>query len=264
MVATGMIDLHSHVLPGIDDGPASLEGSLALARAAAQSGVRTLIATPHIDHSYGLAPASVAEAVQRLAARLREEEIALEVLPGGEVALSRCPELRDEELRAVSLGGGPYILLESPLQAAAIGLESAVFDLHVRGFRVLLAHPERSPVFMRDPDTLRRLVEQGALCQITAGSLLGRFGRTVRSFSLTLLREGLVHDVASDAHDAQRRPPGLREGLAAAEGDVRGLNDQIAWLTEQAPAAILRGEPLPPRPELPQRRGLLGRLRGAS
>ncbi len=259
-----MIDLHSHVLPGIDDGPSSVEGSLALARAAAESGVRTLVATPHIDHTYGLAPARVHEAVERLGVRLREEGIPLDVLPGGEVALSRCSELSDEDLRAVCLGGGPYVLLESPLQAVAVALEPAVFELQVRGFRVLLAHPERSPIFMRDPERLRRLVDRGALCQITAGSLHGRFGRTVRSYTLTLLREGLVHDVASDAHDDQRRPPGLREGLAAAERDVRGLDELAGWLTEEAPAAILRGETLPPRPELPGRRGLRARLRRAS
>jgi len=259
-----MIDLHSHVLPGIDDGPSSIEGSLALARAAARSGVRTLLATPHIDHSYGLRPADVPEAVERLGVRLREEGIPLEVLPGGEVALSRCSELSDEDLRAVCLGGGPYVLLESPLQTVAVALEPALFELQVRGFSVLLAHPERSPVFMRDPERLRRLVDQGALCQITAASLLGRFGRTVRSYALTLLREGLVHDVASDAHDDQRRPPGLREGLAAAARDVRGVGELAGWFTEEAPAAILRGEALPRRPELPERRGLLGRVRRAS
>ncbi len=259
-----MIDLHSHVLPGIDDGPASVEGSLALARAAAQSGVRTLLATPHIDHAYGLQPARVHEEVKRFGVRLRQEGIPLEVLPGGEVALSRCSELSDEDLRAVCLGGGPYVLLESPLQTVAVALEPAVFELQVRGFRVLLAHPERSPVFMRDPERLRGLVDKGALCQITAASLLGQFGRTVRSYTLTLLREGLVHDVASDAHDDQRRPPGLHEGLYAAERDVRGLGALAGWLTEEAPAAILRGTALPPRPELPGRRGLLGRLRRAS
>ncbi len=258
-----MIDLHSHVLPGIDDGPATLEGSLALARAAIARGTTTLLATPHIDHSFGIAPRTVAPAVRALRSELAGAEIPLDVLAGGEVAISRLAELSDDDLRTVRLGDGPYLLVESPHVPTAGTIEPALFDLQVRGFGVLLAHPERSPVFLRDRERLRALVQQGALCSITAGSLTGKFGRTVRAYALELLEEGLVHDVASDAHDHTRRVPGLAEGLSAAEGDIPGLEAQTDWLTRAAPAAILAGDDLPPRPELPERRTWRDRFRRA-
>jgi protein-tyrosine phosphatase len=260
-----MIDLHSHVLPGIDDGPATLEGSLALARAAVARGTSTLVATPHIDHSFGIAPRTVAPAVRALRSELSRAQIPLDVLAGGEIAISRLAELSDDDLRVVCLGEGPYLLVESPHVPTAGTIEPALFDLQIRGFGVLLAHPERSPVFLRDRERLRTLVQQGALCSITAGSLAGKFGRTVRAYALELLQDGLVHDVASDAHDDTRRVPGLAEGLAAAEGDLPGLEAQADWLTRGAPAAILSGDDLPPRPELPERRRTWrDRLRRAS
>jgi protein-tyrosine phosphatase len=260
-----MIDLHSHVLPGIDDGAATLEDSLAIARAAVADGTRTLAATPHIDHHHGVEPVKLPARVRGLQAELKRRRIPLQLVTGGEIALARCAELSDADLRGLALGGGPYLLIESPHLPTGGAFEPALFDLQVRGFRVLLAHPERSPVFLRDRDRLRRLVAHGALCSITAGSIAGRFGRTVRSYSLELLREGLVHDVASDAHDDSRRPPTMRECFAAAERELPGLYEQVEWLTEGAPAAILRGRELPPRPELPVvRRSLRDRLRRAS
>jgi protein-tyrosine phosphatase len=260
-----VIDLHSHVLPGIDDGPATLEGSLALARAAAAQGTRTLAATPHIDHQHGVDPADLPARVSDLGGALRREGIPVTIVKGGEVALSRGADLDDDELRALCLGSSPFLLLESPHVPSGGVVEAALFDFQVRGFRVLLAHPERSPLFLKDRERLRQLVNHGVLCSITAGSIAGQFGRTVRAYALELLEEGLVHDVASDAHDERRRSPALRSCFAAAERDLPGLERQVDWLTHDAPAAILAGRDLPPRPELPRRRrSWLAGLRRAS
>lgn len=245
-----MIDLHTHVLPRLDDGPVTIEGSLALARAAVAAGTETMVATPHINDDCAVDPREVAFAVEALNHTLERHEIELEVVPGGEVSIARLGRLARAELDEVRLGDGPYVLVESPHVPLAGALEATIFELQVRGYQVLLAHPERSPVFLREPVRLRRLVEAGALCSITAGSIAGRFGRTVRAFTLTLLREGLVHDVASDAHDDRRRPPGLLAGFADAEAALPGLAGQADWLTRAAPEAILAGEPLPARPEL--------------
>lgn len=245
-----MIDLHSHVLPGLDDGPPTLAGAVALARAAASAGTRQLAATPHIDHHYGLEPAQVHASVAALNRTLVDERVPIEVLAGGEIALTRIDELSDDDLADLGLDGGPYLLLESPHVPVVGVLESAIFDLQVRGHRVLLAHPERSPIFLRDRERLARLVDRDVLCSITAGSLAGAFGRTVRRFALDLVRAGLVHDIASDAHDTVRRPPGLLAGLAAARSAMPGIGAQAPWLTQQAPAAILAGTELPPRPDL--------------
>ncbi len=249
----GVIDLHTHILPGIDDGPETIEGSLEMARAALAAGTGTLVATPHINRAYDLDPPRVLETAQMLREALAREEIELELLTGGEISTRRLARLRGEELDALRLGGGPYLLIESPLTSGAWELTEAVERLHGEGYGVLLAHPERCPGFHRDPALLQSLVAQGALCSITAGALAGRFGSTVNRFALKLLREGLVHDVASDTHDTRRRSPELRAPLHIAAERLPGLDGQVRWLTESVPAAILTGEPLPERPALPTR-----------
>ena len=256
-----MIDLHSHILPGVDDGPSTMEGSLELARTAVAAGTRTILATPHINDDPRVDPALIAAGIVELRAALAAAEIPLEVLPGGEIAIWRLIDLDDDTLRALALGGGPYLLVESPFSPVVGDFEPMVLDLHARGHRVLLAHPERCPAFQRDPPRLEGLVSAGALVQITAGSMAGGFGSTVRRFTMAMLREGLAHVVASDAHDHLRRPPGLQAGFPALERDLPGLSEQAEWLTELVPRAVLDGAPLPVRPPLPTRpSGLLRRL----
>ncbi|MCW3065638.1 MAG: Protein-tyrosine-phosphatase [Solirubrobacterales bacterium] len=257
-----MIDLHSHVLPGLDDGPATLEGSLALARVAVAAGTTILAATPHVDRGFGVDPRAVPGAVAALRGALEEAGIALRIVPGGELAADRAGDLDDDALAAIRLAGGPYLLLECPLTVHAGPLETQVGALRLRGFDVLLAHPERSPALQRDPGRLRDLVAHDVLCSVTAGAFTGQFGRPARSLAQAMLREGLVHDIASDAHDERRRPPDLAAGLAAAGLDGAAGAAMAAYLTEHVPAAILAGEPIPARPEAP-RRGLAARVRRA-
>jgi protein-tyrosine phosphatase len=256
-----VIDLHSHILPGVDDGPRTLEGALDLARAAVAAGTRTILATPHVNVDDSVDAERVAAGLEVLRPALAAAEIPLEVLPGGEIAIWRLADLDDAALRALSLGGGPYLLIESPFSPVVGDFEPIVLDLLMRGHRVLLAHPERCPAFQRAPARLERLVAGGVLVQVTSGSMTGDFGSTVRRFTATLLREGIAHVVASDAHDAVKRPPGLAAGFAALARELPGIGEQQQWMTEAAPRAILDGEALPERPPLPRRGGLLRRLR---
>jgi protein-tyrosine phosphatase len=265
IVAASVIDLHCHVLPAIDDGPRDLAGSLALARAAVAGGTSTIVATPHVSWGYPEVSADVvAHRVDEVNAALRREGIDLEVRPGAEVALTRGIELPDEELARVHLGGGPWLLLEAPLeQVGSATFEAAALQLAGRGHRIVVAHPERSPLFQRDPDALGRLVAAGMLGQLTASSLTGRFGRLVRDTAWAMLARGHAHNVATDAHSADgQRSPGLGEELAAA-----GIGE--AWadhLGRAVPLAIVTGTPVPPPPGPPPRpagergKGLLGRL----
>ena len=147
-------------------------------------------------------------------------------------------------------GAGAICCWRAPTSRRAKGLERTVSQLLARGHGVVLAHPERSPVFQDRPGRLRDLVAAGALCSITAGALEGHFGPASQWFALELLRDGLVHSLASDAHAAVGRPPGLQAGLDAAARHLPGVVRQTRWLTSEAPAAILAGEPLPARPEL--------------
>jgi protein-tyrosine phosphatase len=246
-----VIDLHCHILPGLDDGPVNLDFSVAMARAAAENGIHVMVATPHIRSDYEVDPGAIEGLVGRLNAALDEDGTQLLVLAGGEVSLQKASELEDDVLRTVCLGDSEYLLLESPYRASDIDIEGIVRDVQERGFKPILAHPERCPIFQHDPDRLQRLVNMGVLCSITASSLAGGFGSTVRRFTLELVHDGLVHDVASDAHDHLHRPPDLLAGFESAEGEIPGISSQAPWFTVTSPVAILAGRPLPARPDPP-------------
>jgi protein-tyrosine phosphatase len=258
-----VIDLHAHILPGLDDGPRNTAEALAMARAAAAVGTRAVATTSHINVSFGLTTQDLADARTALSDELAGAGIELELLPGGEVAPERLPDLSDDDLHALALGPGRCILLECPFTPVGSAMELMVADLQRRGFGVLLGHPERSSTFQREPARLERLVEMGATGQVTAGSLAGGFGETARRAALAMLEAGHVHVIASDSHDPSHRPPDPRladRALAARYGDVE---DQVRWMTEDAPQALVAGTPLPPRPPLPRPAGVRGRLRRA-
>jgi len=243
-----MIDLHTHVLPGIDDGPETIEGSVELARAAVAAGTRMLVATPHVSWAYPNDPDTIAARVEELRVRLESEGIPLELRAGAEIAMTRLIDMRTENLLPLRLGGGAWLLVEPPFSPTVTGLQPLLFDLQRQGHGILLAHPERCPAFHREPELLPELVSEGVLTSVTASSLVGRFGEEVRRFALKMAREQLIHNVTSDTHDTVRRPPGVTAELRKA-----GLGPLEDWLTEEVPTAILGGAEIPPRPavELP-------------
>jgi protein-tyrosine phosphatase len=259
----GVIDLHAHILAGVDDGPRTLDDSAAMALAAVEAGTSVMAATSHVNRAFDLTPADLAAARAEVTERLAADGIPLEVVQGGEISLSRVPDLRRGDLRALCLGDGPWLLLECPLSSAAGTMEPAVAHLERCGFEVLLAHPERSPSFQRNPALLARLVERGVLAQVTSSSFTGTFGEPARRAAFEMLEAGHVHVLASDAHDHAHRPPDLRAGDAALERRYGDVGAQLEWMASAAPRALLAGEPVPERPALPQRRrgGLLGRFR---
>ncbi len=240
-----MIDLHCHVLAGIDDGPRTIEESIALARAAADNGTSTLLATPHVSRRYPNAPDTIARLVDELNGRIASEGIKLEVLPGAEIAISYVRDIEPASLARLGLGGSSWLLVEPPFTPTVTGFEPILSGLQHAGHRIVLAHPERCPAFHREPDVLASLVRGGVLTSVTAGALVGSFGGDVRRFALELVRDGLVHNVASDAHDAIRRPPSI-----AAELEQAGLDPLLDWLTRAVPAAILADEAPPERPKV--------------
>jgi protein-tyrosine phosphatase len=238
-----VIDLHCHVLPGIDDGPATIEDSVELARAALAAGIDTLVATPHVNSRTPNDAATIAAVLAILRERLAREQVQVEVLPGAEIALSQLGELSDEQLSRLGLGGGRWLLVEPPFASVAPALEGIVMELRRKRRPVVLAHPERCPALQRDRSVVPRLVQAGVLMSITAGSLVGRFGSEVRRYALELAQQGLIHNVTSDAHDTAKRPPGLSDALEQA-----GLQELAEWLTQLVPSAILADEPIPPQP----------------
>jgi protein-tyrosine phosphatase len=261
-----VIDLHSHLLPGIDDGPPDLEHALALARAAAAQGTRVLAATPHLRADFpDVRAAELAARCDDMRAAIGDAGIELEVVQGAEVGLMWAVNVGDDELRAGSYkGGGTDLLVETPYGPLNDAFEQLLFTLPPRGYRMLLAHPENNPTFQRDPDRLRELVDRGVLLQVTARSLIRPERRKgPRALAEALVEGGYAHVLASDAHSGhQLRPPALAAGATAAVELVGA--ERARWMVEDAPRAILAGAPLPEPPSVEQRprRGLFRRLRG--
>lgn len=246
-----MIDLHIHLLPGIDDGPADVAGSVELARACVADGVRAVAATPHVSENYPTTPERMRQGVLETRAALEEAGIDLKVYGGAEVAIDQVGQLSDEDLKALTLGPTEgFMLLETPYAAWPMDLENQLGRLATLGIRGILAHPERSRG-VQAPGGIEKLefaVSRGLYTQVTAGSLSGRFGGSAKAAATELLHRELVTVIASDSHNIDRRPP--RMGEAAAEA---GSVELAKWLTTDAPLAIVRGERLPPRPPAPER-----------
>lgn len=204
----GLIDIHSHMLPNLDDGAQTLEMALEMARQAVMDGIHTVIATPHHGTSYYDIDAETSvNMTEQLSRALAMENIPLQLKAGLEVRLTRkLPESLNRQL-AATLSDTRYLLLELPSNGLPDYWEEVLHELTVMGMVPILAHPERYACFHKKPGMLRELNRMGVLMQVTAGALSGGFGRRIKSFSWKLCNERLVHFVASDAHHPQNRPP---------------------------------------------------------
>jgi protein-tyrosine phosphatase len=255
-----VIDLHSHVLPGIDDGAADIEESLALLRVAAYDGTTALAATPHLRPDY---PSVHVEDLAGAVASVNErvpDDLGVRVIPAAEVDLLWSASATDEELRLASFDQrGSDLLVETPYGPLPENFEELLFRLAERGYRILLAHPERNRSFHRQPERLAALAEAGILLQPTASALASTERRSqTRRLAHDLVLDGHAHVIASDAHGATQRAP-LSAGVAAA---AELAPERARWMVEDVPRAILSGDPLPAAPEDPKakRRSLLHRL----
>jgi protein-tyrosine phosphatase len=245
-----VIDLHSHILHGVDDGPQSLEEAVEIARAAVAEGVLTMVATPHVREDFPTDPETMQLRLTELRQELGRRSIPLSLLPGGEVALDRLRLLGAEDLRRFGLAGNPsYLLVEMPYLGWPLDLNHHAFRLQALGITPVLAHPERNPDVQEAPERLESLVRAGGLVQVTAASVDGRLGPSARRTAFQLIDRGLAQLIASDAHTAAIR--GI--GMAAAAEAVR--DEALAhWLTEGVPGSIVGDQPVPERPKSRARR----------
>jgi protein-tyrosine phosphatase len=244
-----MIDLHAHILPGLDDGVATVEEACELARRAAAEGITAIAATPHVREDYPTTPAQMEAAVRDLRRELRVADIAVDILPGGEIALDSLGLLGQEDLLRFSLAqSGRYLLVEFPYVGWPLALETSLWKVQAAGLVPIIAHPERNREVQERPGLLAPLISAGTLVQITAASLDGRLGPSSQRAAQALLKDGTAHLIASDAHGPAIREPGLADAFAAV-GDVA----LARYLTEEVPAAIVAGDPLPMRPARPAR-----------
>jgi len=238
-----VIDLHCHILPALDDGALDLDDAVAMARQGEEDGVETVCATPHIRHDHDVVIGELARRVAELNAELRGRGVGIRVTTGAEVAETALPGLTDDELRLASLGGGGrWILLEPAPGPLGDSLDAAVEALQRRGFRSVIAHPERHPHAQLGAH-LARLVRRGALVQATAAMLEHEQASPV---IVELAQRGLVHLLASDAHSSRAgRPLRLSGGFAALRA-AEQLAGRIDWMAREAPAAILAGQDVDP------------------
>ncbi len=208
------VDMHTHILPGLDDGSKDMAESLSMARCYESAGVKTLVATPHFipGTAWATPRERVLEAVQVLQAELDKANIDLTVLPGMEIAYHRKLEERLLAERVLPLGRSGYYLIEPSLHGGQEELLMCLRSLLDKGHKLILAHPERVDFFQRTPQVLQELVDSGLRIQVTAGSLLGQFGARSRTAGEVLRQDRCIHLIASDAHDSVRRRP-----LGAAE-----------------------------------------------
>jgi protein-tyrosine phosphatase len=247
-----MIDLHSHILPDLDDGVATLAEALALGRMAAADGIRTIAATPHSPASTASRrydPSVIREQVAALNATLAAEAIDLTVIAGTEICYDGDLVERLRSGALLSYGASRAVLLELRYDTLPSAIDQALFALQIAGYRVVLAHPERIAAVQRDPNVLLPLIERGTLMQLTAEALTGQQGQRLQAAAETLLTHGMAHVLASDAHGVPpRRAPILS---AARDRAVALLGPSAAALVTTTPAAILQDAPLhlgTPRP----------------
>jgi protein-tyrosine phosphatase len=235
-----MIDLHCHILDAIDDGARDADDSVGMARQAEEDGIEAVCATPHIRHDHDVRIEELAERVRGLNARLEQELIAVRILQGGEVAETAVEGLGDEDLAQVSLGDGRWILLEPAPGPLDDSLMRRVGHLAERGYRTIVAHPERhlsADMFER----MAALVAEGALIQATADFFLRE---QMAEGMLAMAERGLVHVLGSDAHSVRAgRPVRLSPALERLRA-VEALRPHLDWIAETAPRTIVNGDPL--------------------
>ncbi len=247
-----MIDLHCHMLPGIDDGAPDRATAVAMARCAVADGIRVTACTPHIyPGMYENTRDGIALAVEAFRQVLAEEGIELELVVGADTHLT--PDLVSgiRNLQIPTLNGSRYLLLEPPHHSVPPRFEESVFQLRSAGIVPVITHPERLSWIESHYPVFQRLVHGGAWMQVTAGSLTGRFSKRAQYWGERMLDEGMVHILATDSHHIDRRPPLLAEGRAAA---ARRVGEEEAWhMVRTRPRGILDNTPVDALPALPEK-----------
>jgi protein-tyrosine phosphatase len=243
-----MIDIHSHILPGIDDGARTLDESLEMAEIAAADGIEQMVATPHVFK--GLSddpePAEVISWVHALQAAVAAK---LKILPGSETHIRHDIAEQAKAQRVTTINQCNYLLVEFPQLAVPVGTDEVFYKLRLQGIHPILVHPERNIQIQKQPSLVAEYVTRGVFIQVTAMSVAGQFGTAAKKCAETLLEHHCVHFLATDAHRPSKRPPILSRGRDAA---ARIIGEAAAWcLVYDNPLAVVEGrllkveEPVP-------------------
>jgi len=241
-LAVGMVDIHHHLLPGLDDGAKDIETSVAMAKLAVADGITHIVCTPHANGVYAFDPAVNRAKTSDLRARLAEEQIPLTLGSGCDFHLSfdNVNRAKQEPTR-FSINGMGYLLVEIPDYGLPPQLAETFYELQLAGLTPILTHPERNPTLQKEPGRLKDWLRAGVLIQVTADSLTGHKGKAAERMALQLIEDRWVHFLASDAHNTTSRPPRMREAhdLVASKFDVSYAH--ALCLTN--PLAVFLGKP---------------------
>lgn len=225
-----MIDIHSHILPGIDDGAQSETDSIAMAEAAVAEGIHTIIATPHHRNgSFDNSRESIITYTDILNSLFKEKEIDLLLLPGQETRIHGDMVKDLESGDILPLNNTKYVFVELPSDHIPHYTSQMLFNIQVAGYTPIIVHPERNQEVIEHPNALYEFVRKGALTQITAGSLIGKFGKTIEKVTKQLIEANLTHFLASDAHNTTSRAFWMREAYEALE-DQYGVETEYIFL----------------------------------
>lgn len=236
-----MIDIHCHILPGVDDGAKDLQDSLALARGAVAEGIKTIIATPHHKNGhYENKKDEILAKTAELNQALQEENVPLTVLPGQETRIfgEILDDYRNGDILTIN-NGGKYLFIELPSDHVPYYTEQLLFDIQLAGLVPIIVHPERNKGFLERPEMLFQLVKKGALTQVTGASLAGFFGKKIRKFSLQMVEANLTHFVASDAHNMVNRTFKMNEAFTVLDKEFGA--DTVYFFQENA-ALLIEGK----------------------
>lgn len=243
-----MIDVHHHLLYGLDDGPDSIETSVAMARMAHEDGITHVVCTPHASNRYPFQPDEITSRLDRLRAELAAVEVNLTLGQGCDFHMT-WENIQDAKAnpQKYSINGKRYLLIELSDQVIPVGISECFVELQLAGMTPILTHPERNPAIQRNPDRIKPWLANGLLVQVTAGALIGRFGNTARNLAHRLMEDRWVHIIATDAHDIKSRPPRMREAydlIAATWGE-----DTANRLCIANPRSVFDGTKLDPQPD---------------
>jgi protein-tyrosine phosphatase len=238
-----MVDLHNHLLPGLDDGSPDLQTSLAMARLAVADGITHVVCTPHANSRYRYDPELVQGRLAELEAALGEERIALTLGLGCDFHVN-YDNVQDAIAHPAryAINGRDYLLVELPDYTISPNLQETFYELRLAGLTPILTHPERNPVLQREPQRMLPWLRDGLLVQVTAGSVTGAMGKAAQRVAERLLSHRWVHFLASDAHDTRRRPPQMRAAREIVSKRYGTLYADL--LCRENPMAVFRGESL--------------------
>jgi protein-tyrosine phosphatase len=239
-----MVDIHAHILPGLDDGPETLHESIEMLHQAQTDGIQAIVATPHtLNGLYTNTPEMITNGIDNFCTEIKKHNIYINVYPGMEIHICDDLHTRIDNKSLISINNSRYVLIELPAPIIPPQFKEVIFQLKLNGYYPILAHPERNFAVQKNPNIIYDFIEWGVLIQLTAASVTGFFGSRIKKLCKKMLQNRLVHFLASDAHSVDNRPPILSEAHHECEKVLNDQKEALA-LIESNPKLVIENKPI--------------------